>query len=98
MSNEAAPMQGKLPQIDLGNGVVIATPVIMAPLSGGTDLPFRRLARAQGAGLVVSEMIASWAILRENCNTLRMAELDENPSSLQLSACDPEAMAARARS
>ena len=45
----------------------------MAPMSGVTDLPFRRLARRLGAGLVVSEMIASWAMVRENRTTKRMA-------------------------
>ncbi|HET9019938.1 MAG TPA: tRNA-dihydrouridine synthase, partial [Acetobacteraceae bacterium] len=66
-------------------------------MSGVTDLPFRRLARALGAGLVVSEMIASWAMVRENRNTLRMAELDGKPSSIQLAGCDPAAMAEAAR-
>ena len=77
--------------------VTIETPVILAPMSGVTDLPFRRLARELGAGLVVSEMIASWAILRENQATLRMATLDGSPSSIQLAGCDPEAMAEAAR-
>lgn len=85
-----------LPPIDLG-GVVLETPVIVAPMSGVTDLPFRRLARDLGAGLVVSEMIASWAMVRENRNTLRMAELDGSPSAIQLAGCDPAAMAEAAR-
>ena len=55
--------------IDLGAGVRLDTPVIVAPMSGVTDLPFRRLARGLGAGLGVSEMIASWAMLRENRTT-----------------------------
>ena len=45
-------------------------------MSGVTDLPFRRLAKQLGAGMVVSEMIASWAMIRENRNTMRMAEMD----------------------
>ena len=53
-----------LPSIDLGCGVRIETPVILAPMSGVTDLPFRRLAKQLGAGMVVSEMIASWAMIR----------------------------------
>ena len=87
----------RLRPIDLGRGVVIDDPVILAPMSGVTDLPFRRLARALGAGLVVSEMIASWAMIRENKATLRMSELDGKPSSLQLAGCDPVAMAEAAR-
>ena len=68
-------------------------------MSGVTDLPFRRLARAQGAGLVVSEMIASWAMIRENQATLRMARMADQggPTSLQLAGCDPAAMAEAAR-
>ena len=86
----------KLRPIDLG-GVTIETPVILAPMSGVTDLPFRRLARELGAGLVVSEMIASWAMVRENAATLRMATLEGRPSSIQLAGCDPAAMAEAAR-
>src|SRR5487761_2062117 len=86
-----------LPPIDLGGGVRIDTPVILAPMSGVTDLPFRRGARQLGAGLVVSEMIASWAMVRENRNTLRMAEMEGKPSSIQLAGCDPVAMAEAAR-
>jgi len=77
--------------------VTITTPVILAPMSGVTDLPFRRLARELGADLVVSEMIASWAMVRENQATLRMASLEGSPSSIQLAGCDPEAMAKAAR-
>jgi tRNA-dihydrouridine synthase B len=105
--NDTAPATGahlcaesraaRLRPIDLGGGVVIDTPVILAPMSGVTDLPFRRLARELGAGLVVSEMIASWAILRENRNTLRMAETDGRPNAIQLAGCDPAAMAEAAR-
>ena len=83
--------------IELGAGVRIDTPVILAPMSGVTDLPFRRLARELGTGLVVSEMIASWAMVRANRNTMRMAELEGTPSSLQLAGCDPAAMAEAAR-
>ena len=88
--------------IELGSGahaVRLEKPVILAPMSGVTDLPFRRLARQQGAGLVVSEMIASWAMVRENRVTMRMAEVDGGggPSAVQLAGCDPAAMAEAAR-
>jgi tRNA-dihydrouridine synthase B len=78
---------------------VLQAPVILAPLSGVTDLPFRALAKSLGAGLVVSEMIASWAMVRENRNTLRMAEVvaGGGPSAVQLAGCDPAAMAEAAR-
>lgn len=94
----AAEPRGLAP-IRLGAGVRIDTPVILAPMSGVTDLPFRRLARQQGAGMVVSEMIASWAMIRENRNTLRMAEVDGagGLSAVQLAGCEPQAMAEAAR-
>ena len=105
MSNSPAPQTTTGPQdgvrlhpIDLG-GVVIERPVILAPMSGVTDLPYRRLARRLGAGLVVSEMIASWAMVRENQATLRMAQTadDEGPNAVQLAGCEPDAMAEAAR-
>jgi tRNA-dihydrouridine synthase B len=92
-----------LQPIDLGRGVRIETPVILAPMSGVTDLPFRRLARRLGAGMVVSEMIASWAMIHENRATLRMADVDGcagqagQPAAVQLAGCDPAAMAEAAR-
>lgn len=95
------PVAGDLPRlapIDLG-GAQIETPVVLAPMSGVTDLPFRRLARSLGTGLVVSEMIASQAMVRENRQTLKMAEVDGfgAPSSVQLAGCDPEVMAEAAK-
>jgi tRNA-dihydrouridine synthase B len=91
-----------LKPIVLGSGkrsVNLETPVILAPLSGVTDLPFRALAKSLGAGLVVSEMIASWAMVRENRNTMRMAEVvaGGGPSAVQLAGCEPAAMAEAAR-
>ena len=88
--------------IVLGRGaraVTLPVPVILAPLSGVTDLPFRALAKSLGAGLVVSEMIASWAMVRENRNTLRLAEVVAagGPSAVQLAGCEPAAMAEAAR-
>ena len=92
-------MRLTLDPIDLGGGVRIDTPVILAPMSGVTDLPFRRTARALGAGMVVSEMIASWAMIRENEKTLSMARVDAagGISAVQLAGCDPKAMAEAAR-
>jgi nifR3 family TIM-barrel protein len=88
-----------LGSIDLGGGLRIDTPVILAPMSGVTDLPFRRTAKQLGAGMVVSEMIASWAMIRENRKTLDMAEIDGcgGVSAVQLAGCDPAAMADAAR-
>lgn len=88
--------------ITIGSGsraVRLEEPVILAPLSGVTDLPFRALAKSMGAPLVVSEMIASWAMVRENRNTMKMAEVvaGGGPSSVQLAGCEPHAMAEAAR-
>ncbi len=68
-------------------------------MSGVTDLPFRRIAKSLGAGMVVSEMIASWAMIRENQKTLSMAQVDGagGVSAVQLAGCDPVAMAEAAR-
>ncbi len=72
--------------------------MVLAPMSGVTDLPFRRLAKRLGTGLVVSEMIASWAMVRENQATMRMASVDgDGPHSIQLAGCEPAAMAEAAR-
>jgi tRNA-dihydrouridine synthase B len=99
-------MSSRLPPlihpVTIGSGpraVVVEEPVILAPLSGVTDLPFRALAKGLGAPLVVSEMIASWAMVRENRNTMRMAEVvaGGGPSSVQLAGCEPAAMAEAAR-
>ena len=91
-----------LAPITIGGGqtsVHLDAPVILAPMSGVTDLPFRRLAKRHGAGLVVSEMIASWAMVRENRTTMRMAEVDGagGPAAVQLAGCDPAAMAEAAK-
>ncbi len=79
--------------------LAVADPVILAPMSGVTDLPFRRLVKELGAGLVVSEMIASEAMIRHNRKTLQMATncAEEHPMAVQLAGYDPEVMAAAAR-
>lgn len=74
-------------------------PVILAPMSGVTDLPFRRLVKKSGCGLVVSEMVASQAMIRENRQTLRMVECEPEqfPMAVQLAGCEPEIMAEAAK-
>jgi len=76
------------------------TRVILAPMSGVTDAPFRRLARKLGARLVVSEMIASDAMIREVRTEMRKMSTDcaeEYPMAVQLAGCEPAAMAEAAR-
>jgi tRNA-dihydrouridine synthase B len=77
----------------------LADPVILAPMSGVTDMPFRRLVKRSGAGLVVSEMIASQAMVRESRQSLLMAQNtpDEFPMAVQLAGCEPEVMAEAAK-
>ena len=79
--------------------VHLADPVILAPMSGVTDMPFRRLAKRYGAGLVVSEMIASEAMIRETRQSLAMARNcpEEQPMAVQLAGCEPAVMAEAAR-
>ncbi|PPR11574.1 MAG: putative tRNA-dihydrouridine synthase [Alphaproteobacteria bacterium MarineAlpha11_Bin1] len=79
--------------------VVLESPVILAPMSGISDLPFRRLVRKWGAGLVVSEMIASQAMVHANQKTLKMTSnlVDEEPIAVQLAGYEPVIMAEAAK-
>jgi tRNA-dihydrouridine synthase B len=74
-------------------------PVILAPMSGVSDLPFRRLVKRLGAGLVVSEMIASEAMIRETRQSMTMAKscTDEQPMAVQLAGCEPRVMSEAAK-
>lgn len=73
--------------------------IVLAPMSGVTDLPFRRLVKRFGAGLVVSEMIASKAMVHAARKTLKMSSncAEEQPMAVQLAGCEPEVMAEAAR-
>ena len=68
-------------------------------MTGVTDLPFRRVVKRYGAGLTVSEMIASQAMIRETRQSLQKALWDpiEEPVSLQLAGCEPHVMAEAAQ-
>ncbi len=95
MANPAGPHPGPL---RIGP-VEIADPVLLAPMSGVTDLPFRRLVKRAGAGLVFSEMIASQAMIRQTRRSMKMATncAEEHPMAVQLAGCDPAAMAEAAK-
>jgi len=84
--------------ISIGS-VILDDPVILAPMSGVSDLPFRRLVKRLGAGLVVSEMIASEAMIRETRQSMTMAKscADEQPMAVQLAGCEPCVMAEAAK-
>ena len=77
----------------------IDAPVILAPMTGVTDLPFRKVVKRFGAGLTVSEMIASQAMIRETRQSLQKSLWDpsEEPVSLQLAGCEPHVMAEAAK-
>lgn len=79
--------------------IKLSMPVILAPMSGVTDMPFRRLVKRMGAGLVISEMIASQAMIRHTRQTMKMIEksADEQPMAVQLAGCEPEVMAEAAK-
>ncbi len=79
--------------------LALADPVVLAPMSGVTDLPFRRLVKRLGVGLVVSEMIASQAMIRQTKESIRLSGncAEEFPMAVQLAGCEPEVMAEAAR-
>lgn len=77
-------------------GITLETPVVLAPMAGITNRAFRRLCREYGAGLYVSEMITTRALVERNEATMQMAsfEPDESPRSIQLYGVDPDTIAA----
>ena len=79
--------------------VTIPCPVVLAPMTGVSDLPFRKLVRRFGSGLNVTEMIASPAAIRETRQSLQKAAWDaiEEPVSMQLVGCEPAEMAEAAK-
>jgi len=79
--------------------VRIASPVVLAPMTGVTDLPFRRMVARHGTGLNVTEMIASPAAIRETRQSIQKAAWDaiEEPISMQLVGCEPAEMAEAAK-
>ncbi|HEX5137903.1 MAG TPA: tRNA-dihydrouridine synthase, partial [Planctomycetota bacterium] len=74
-------------------------PVVLAPMAGVTNYPFRSLCRRYGAGLYVSEMITAKALVLGNEKTLRLAGFgpEESPRSLQLYGTDPVSLGEAAR-
>jgi len=88
----------RLKPIKIG-ALTLDNPVILAPMSGVTDMPFRRLGKKFGAGLVVSEMIASQAMIRECRKTMQMSQRapDEGIMSVQIAGCEPDVMGEAAK-
>lgn len=77
------------------SNLTFESPIVLAPLAGYTDLPFRLLCRRYGAGYCVSEMISCHGLVYQQANTLRMlASIPaERPVAFQLFGADPEIMA-----
>ena len=86
-------------QLKIGN-VTLPNNLILGPMAGVTDLPFRLLCKEQGAGLLCMEMVSAKAILYKNRNTEPLLTIDEreNPVSLQLFGSDPEIVSSIAHS
>lgn len=84
--------------LKIGN-VLLENNLILAPMAGVTDLPFRLLCKEQGAGLICTEMVSAKAIYFKNKNTENLMEIDERerPVSLQLFGSEPDLMAEIAR-
>lgn len=85
--------------IQIGD-LTIEHPVFLAPMSGVTDLPFRRMVKRYGAGLVFSEMIASRPMLeqyRRDPASMNADHADEFPMAVQLAGCEPEMVAEAAK-
>ena len=78
----------------IGN-VEMENPFVLAPMAGVTDLPFRKLCKGQGAGLICMEMVSAKAISFHNKNTEALMEIapEEHPVSMQLFGSEPELMA-----
>lgn len=85
-------------KLTIGN-VELDNQVILAPMAGVTDLPFRLLCKEQGAGLLCMEMVSAKAIYYNNKNTEELMEIrpEECPVSLQLFGSDPDIMAEMAK-
>lgn len=82
-------MKWKIGEVEIDN------PFVLAPMAGVTDLPFRKLCKEQGAGLICMEMVSAKAISFHNKNTEALMEIDkcEKPVSMQLFGSEPELMA-----
>jgi nifR3 family TIM-barrel protein len=80
-------------------GTTLPVPVVLAPMAGVTNRAFRRICREYGAGLYVSEMVTSRALLERNAETLAMCAFDddESPRSIQLYGVDPVVIGAAVR-
>ena len=80
--------------------IELSSPVILAPMSGVTDLPYRKLVKQFGAGLVVSEMIASRAMIVQSHQSMKKCAIlhdDATGACVQLAGCEPDVIADSAK-
>ncbi|HWR43518.1 tRNA dihydrouridine synthase DusB [Sporomusa sp.] len=79
--------------------IELANPVILAPMAGVTDLPFRLLSKEMGCGLVYSEMVSDKGLIYDNAHTKKLLAIDERerPVALQIFGSEPDSMAKAAR-
>jgi len=98
MHAPALPIPPAVTPIAIGP-LTVDCPVVLAPMTGVTDLPFRKLVRRYGSGLNVTEMVASEAAIRETRQSEQKFAWDpsEEPVSMQLVGCDPGSMAEAAK-
>ena len=84
--------------MQLGN-INIDIPILLAPMAGVTDYPFRVLCKEQGASVVYSEFVSAHGIIRENLKTLKMIEFTdfERPIGIQIFGDSPDVMSRAAR-
>ncbi|MEQ8717837.1 MAG: tRNA dihydrouridine synthase DusB [Acidimicrobiales bacterium] len=90
LRDPASAAPGEFTALHIGP-IEVWPPVVLAPMAGVTDLPFRRLCRTHGAGLYVNQMITARGWLERDPKTLKLAEFgpDETPRSIQLYGTDP---------
>ena len=84
------------------DNIELSSPVILAPMSGVTDLPYRKLVKKFGAGLVVSEMIASRAMIVRSHQSMKKCAIDQDDNDatkacVQLAGCEPSVIAESAK-
>ena len=85
--------------IKISDKITLKSNILLAPMSGVTDLPFRRLVKKFGSSLLISEMIASRAMIMQTSSSMQKCQKDDANSltSVKLAGCDPEIMAEAAK-
>lgn len=79
--------------------IQLNSPLVLAPMAGATNPPFRKLCREMGAGMVVTEMVSARGIVNDDRKTWSLVDIqpDEHPVSVQLFGCEPDELAEAAR-